>query len=126
MQAGWTGKIIRIKGLSRSHFYPLPYLPLEQGRFLLYGNPLNPWMTSLSIPILLPQKPHYAENCFLLQRGKLMSEPTPKCLLHLHRFCEKELENQVVGDVISIFIQIFALPSVHGITEVFPGYRQLF
>ena len=56
-----------------------------------------------------------------------MSEPAPRSLLHLHRFCEKELENQVVGDVISIFIQIFALPfPVHGITEVFPGYRQLF
>lgn len=52
MQAGWTGKIIRIKELSRPHFHPLPYHSLERGRFLLYGNPLNPWMTSLSIPIL--------------------------------------------------------------------------
>lgn len=60
MQARWTGKTIRIKKLSRPHFHPLPYLPLEQGRFLLYGNPLNPWMTSLSIPILLSLYPHSA------------------------------------------------------------------
>ena len=56
-RAGWTGKIIMIKELSRPCVQPLPWLsplPFDQDRFLTHGLPLPPWMTYLFIPI-----PHF-------------------------------------------------------------------
>lgn len=51
---GWTGKIIRIKELSRPCVQPLPWLlplPFDQNGFPKHGPPFPTWMTYLFIPI---------------------------------------------------------------------------
>lgn len=77
--AAWTGKIIRIKELSRPCVQPLPWLsplPFDQNGFPKHCLPLPTWMTYLFIPI--PYIPT-SSLCTLYPSSPLHATPPLLC-----------------------------------------------